>query len=125
MIRAYIFLIGVAIIAIGILAQTRIEKEAAMALLVGCLTLGGGFIICGLFTIKMKWHGILGAGALSLISFARGLFNLPDAAKFIAGERPRGNEPIFELAVTILSALLLTRILAAWSKERRRRMLEE
>lgn len=125
MIRAYIFLIGVAIIAIGILAQTRIEKEAAMALLVGCLTLGGGFIICGLFSIKMKWHGILGAGALALISFARGLFNLPDAAKFIVGERPRGNEPIFELAITILSALLLTRILAAWSKERRRRMLEE
>ncbi len=125
MIRAYIFLIGVAIISIGILAQTRIEKDAAMALLVGCLTLGGGFIICGLFTIKMLWHGVLGAGALALISFARGLFNLPDAAKFIVGERPRGNEPLFELAVTILSALLLTRILAAWSKERKRRQMEE
>ncbi len=125
MIRAYIFFIGVAIIAIGILAQTRIEKEAAMALLVGCLTLGGGFIICGLFSIKMLWHGVMGAGALALISFGRGLFNLPDAAKFIVGERPRGNEPIFELAVTILSALLLTRVLAAWNKERKRRMLEE
>lgn len=125
MIRAYIFFIGVAIIAIGILGLSRIEKDASMALLVGCLTLGGGFIICGLFSIKMLWHGVMGAGALALISFGRGLFNLPDAAKFIVGERPRGNEPIFELAVTILSALLLTRVIAAWNKERRRRMLEE
>ena len=125
MIRAYIFVIGVAVIFIGILAQTRMEKEAAMPMLVGCLTLGGGFLICGLFSIKMLWHGILGAGALSLISLARGLFNLPDAAKFIVGERPRGNEPMFEFAITILSALLFTRVLAAWAGERKRRMLEE
>lgn len=125
MIRVYIFLIGVAIIAIGILGLSRIDKDAAMPLLVGCLTLGGGFIICGLFSIKMLWHGVIGAGALALISFARGLFNLPDAIKYIVGERPRGNEPLFELAVTLLSALLLTRVLAAWNNERRRRMLEE
>jgi hypothetical protein len=125
MIRVYIFIIGVAIIGIGILGLSRIEKDAAMALMVGSLTLGGGFIICGLFSIKMLWHGVIGAGVLALISFGRGLFNLADAAQFIVGERPRGNEPLFELAVTILSALLLTRILAAWGKERRRRMLEE
>lgn len=125
MIRAYIFFIGVAIIAIGILGLSRIEKDAAMALFVGCLTLGGGFIICGLFSIKMFWHGVIGAGVLALISFGRGLFNLPDAAKYLVGEKPRGNEPVFELAVTLLSALLLTRILGAWNKERRRRMLEE
>jgi hypothetical protein len=125
MIRAYIFLIGAAIIGIGFLGLSRLEEDPAMALLVGSLTLGGGFIICGLFSIKMLWHGVIGAGVLALISFGRGLFNLPDAAQFIVGERPRGNEPLFELAVTILSALLLTRILAAWGKERRRRMLEE
>ncbi len=124
MIRVYIFIIGLAIIATGIVGVSRLPKDPAMALLVGCLTLGGGFIICGLFSIKMPWHGILGAGALALISFARGLFNLADAAKFLAGERPRGNEPLFELAITILSALLLIRVLAAWKKERLRRMLE-
>ncbi len=125
MIRAYIFFIGVAIITIGILGMSRLDKDPAMALLVGSLTLGGAIIICGIFSIKMLWHGVMGAGALALISFGRGLFNLPDAAKFIVGERPRGNEPLFELAVTILSALLLTRVIAAWNKERRRRMLEE
>jgi membrane-bound ClpP family serine protease len=125
MIRAYIFLIGIAIITIGFLGLSRIEEDAAMALLVGSLTLGGGFIICGLFSIKMLWHGVIGAGVIALISFGRGLLNLPDAAKYIVGDRPRGNEPIFELAVTILSALLLARILSAWSKERRRKMLEE
>lgn len=124
MIRAYIFLVGAAIITVGILAQTRMEKEAAMAMMVGSLTLGGGFIICGIFSIKMKWHGVIGAGILSLLGFGRGLFNLPDAAKFFVGERTRGNEPIFELAVTVLSALLLTRVLAALNKERRRRQME-
>jgi hypothetical protein len=124
MIRAYIFIIGFAIIAIGFLGMSRLDKDPAMALLIGSLTLGGGFIICGLFSIKMLWHGVIGAGVISLISFARGLFNLPDAAKYIVGERPRGNEPMFELAVTILSALLLTRVLSAWNRERIRRQME-
>lgn len=125
MIRAYIFLIGVAIVVTGILAQSRIDKDAAMPFLVGSLTLGGGLIICGLFSIKMLWHGVTGAGVLALLSFGRGIFNLPDAAKYFIGDRSRGYEPIFELAVTILSALLLTRILSAWNRERSRRMLEE
>ena len=125
MIRAYIFIIGLAVIATGIIGVSRLPEDSAMALLVGCLTLGGGFIICSLFSIKMPWHGILGAGALALISFARGLLNLPDAARFLAGERSRGNEPLFELAVTMLSALLLTRVLAAWKKERLRRMSQQ
>lgn len=125
MIRAYIFIIGFAIIGIGVLGLSRIDKEAAMGLMIGSLTLGGGLIICGLFSIKMLWHGVIGAGVIALLSFARGLLNLSDAGKFIVGERDRGNLPLFELAVTILSALLLTRILAAWKRERMRVMLED
>jgi hypothetical protein len=125
MIRAYIFIIGFAIIGIGVLGLSRIDKDAAMGLMIGSLTLGGGLIICGIFSIKMFWHGVMGAGVLTLLSFGRGLLNLSDVAKFITGERDRGNLPLFELAVTILSALLLTRILAAWKRERMRIMLEE
>jgi hypothetical protein len=125
MIRAYIFIIGFAIIGIGVLGLSRIDKDAAMGLMIGSLTLGGGLIICGLFSIKMLWHGVIGAGVIALLSFGRGLFNLTDAAKFIIGERDRGNLPLFELAVTILSALLLTRILAAWKRERMRIMLDD
>jgi hypothetical protein len=125
MIRAYIFIIGFAIIGIGVLGLSRIDKDAAMGLMIGSLTLGGGLIICGIFSIKMLWHGVIGAGVIALLSFGRGLFNLTDAAKFIIGERDRGNLPLFELAVTILSALLLTRILAAWKRERMRIMLED
>ncbi len=39
-----------------------------MALMFGSLTLGGGFIICGLFSIKMLWHGVIGAGVLALVA---------------------------------------------------------
>lgn len=124
MIRIHIFLAGLATIAVGIAGMSQLEKEPAMALLVGSLTLGGGFLICGFFSIKMLWHGIIGAGILALLGFARGLFNLPDAAKFLIGERTRGTEPLLELAVTIISAFLLARILAAWNQERLRRLLE-
>jgi hypothetical protein len=125
MIRVYIFIIGLAIITVGFIGQSRIDEQDAMGLLIGSLTLGGGIIICGAFSFKMLWHGVTGAGVLALLSFGRGLFNLPDAAKYIVGDRIRGHAPMFELAVTILSALLLTRILAAWKRERMRTMLEE
>ncbi len=96
-----------------------------MAFLLGSLTLGGGFLICGLFSLKMLWHGILGAGVLALLGLGRGFMNLPGIAQFFSGDRPRGNAPAFELATLIICAYLLIRIWQAWSKERIRRGLED
>lgn len=125
MIRAYIFLAGAVVIAIGIVGMSSLEKNAGMAFLLGCLTLGGGFIICGLFTIRMLWHGIIGAGVLALLGLGRGILNFPDAASYFVGERSRGQAPILELTVTLVCAFLLIRISGAWKRERIRRLLEE
>jgi hypothetical protein len=122
--RIYIFLCGLTILGMGVEALSVLEKAPALAFLQGALTLGGGIVICGIFSIKMQWHGIIGAGALALLGAARGLGNLPDLAKFMAGERPRGSAPLLETGVTLICLLLLVRVIQALSRERLRRMLE-
>jgi len=123
--RIQIFFCGVAVIALGMAAMRILEKDAATGFLQGALTLGGGLIICGFFSLKMKWHGIIGAGVLALMGAARGLGNLPDLALFLSGERERGATPVMELGITVVCLVLLARVLAALYRERIRRMLEE
>ena len=125
MVRFSIFLAAAAIIGMGLLGLTKLDEANGIAFLLGSLTLGGGFLICGLFSLKMLWHGILGAGILALLGLGRGIVNLPEIAQFFSGNRPRGNAPAFELATLIICAYLLIRIWQAWTKERIRRGLEE
>ncbi|MEI6818351.1 MAG: hypothetical protein WCL19_01990 [Verrucomicrobiota bacterium] len=122
--RFYIFLSGATIGAMGVTAMSVLDRSQAIGFLQGALTLGGGILICGVFSIKMRWHGIIGAGILALLGAARGAGNVPDMAKFIVGERPRGAAPVMEMGVTLICLLLLIRIIRALSQERLRRILE-
>lgn len=123
--RVSIFLAAVTIIATGIAGMSLLEKDPAVGFLSGALTLGGGILICGLFSIKMPWHGIAGAGVLALLGLGRGIMNLPDLPAYLGGVRTRGNAPVLELAVTLVCCFLLFRMLRALSVERTRRMLAE
>ncbi|MDP4996600.1 MAG: hypothetical protein NWQ16_10310 [Akkermansiaceae bacterium] len=123
--RISIFFAAVTIIATGIAGLSLLEKDPAIGFLSGALTLGGGILICGLFTLKMPWHGIAGAGVLALLGLCRGIMNLPDLPAYLSGVRERGNAPVLELAVTLICAILLIRMLRALSVERTRRMLAE
>ena len=122
--RFYIFFCGLTILALGIAAMYLLEKTDGQGLLYGAMKLGGGLIICGLFSITMKWHGIIGAGVLALLGAAFGLGNLPGLAKFMAGDRAHGAQPLLEMGVTLICLLLLVKIIQALSRERVRRMLE-
>ena len=122
--RFYIFVCGLAILGTGVAALSVLDQSQAPGFLQGALTLGGGIVICGIFSIKMQWHGIIGAGVLALLGAARGLGNLPDLAKFMAGERPRGSTPLLETGVTMICLLLLVKVIRALARERLRRMLE-
>jgi len=124
MIRAYIFISALAIIAIGIIGANQLDKEQAPPFLLGALTLGGGLMICGLFSIKMLWHGITGAGVLALLGFGRGILNIASVAEYITGNRTRGPAPMLEFAATLICAFLLLRVVDAWRRERTRRLLE-
>lgn len=122
--RFQIFFSGAAVLALGVAAMQMLEKDAAIGFLQGALTLGGGIIICGLFSLKMKWHGIIGAGVLGLLGAARGIGNMPDLARFLAGEGERGATPVLEFGVTVVCLVLLIRTLAVLFRERIRRMME-
>jgi hypothetical protein len=123
--RFLIFFGGVMILVLGVAGTRLLGKNEGLALLQGTLTLGGGLIICGLFSLKMRWHGVIGAGVLSLLGTARGAGNFPDFLKLLGGENPRGAAPALELGVTLICLLLLLRVIRALQRERTRRLLEE
>lgn len=122
--RFYIFFSGLTILALGLASPYVIGKDDAIGFIQGALTLGGGIIICGAFSLKMHWHGIVAAGILALLGAARGLANLPGLVKFLSGDRPRGSAPMLELGVLLICLLLCGKIIRALSRERVRRMLE-
>jgi hypothetical protein len=61
-VRILIFIGGILLVVLG-LAVFRETKDPT--LLQGGLTLGGGLVICGFFSLKAKWHGITGAAVLA------------------------------------------------------------
>jgi hypothetical protein len=122
--RFYIFTCGLAILATGFAATSLLDKAHAVGFVQGALTLGGGLVICGIFSIRMQWHGIIGAGVLALLGAARGLGNVPDLVKFVGGDRSRQTAPLLEMGVTVICLLLLLKVIRALSRERVRRMLE-
>lgn len=123
--RIQIFLSGVAVLAGGGLAMRWLPKADALGYLNGALTLGGGLVICGLFSLKTYWHGLIGAGVLALLGTARGAANLPDAFRYLSGDHSRGVAPLLELSVTLVCLALLVRVLKALQQERVRRLLAE
>lgn len=122
--RFIIFLCAAAILALGAASHWLLSKDLAVGFLNGSLQLGGGIAICGFFSLKSRWHGIVGAGVMALLGAARGLGNLPGLLRYAAGERPRGSAPLLELAVTAISLVLLFKVIRALSQERERRLLE-
>jgi len=122
--RYYVFFCGVMILALGKSASKILTCYEVAPFQEGALILGGSIIICGLFSLKYKWHGLVGAGVLGLLGAACGLENIPGLIKIAHGERPRGAAPILEFGVTLICLLLLIRVLGALRRERARRVLE-
>lgn len=112
-VRVFIFLAAAAVFGLGFYGTSILGKDDGMAFLLGCLTLGGGFLITGLFSLKMPTHGIIGAGVLALLGLARGALNFPSFAQYLIGERDRGAAPPLELCVTLICAMLLVRAIRA------------
>lgn len=122
-VRAQIFGSGAVIVGMGLLAPAMLaDRDEAFGLLHGALTLGGGLLICGLFSLRMWWHAVIGAGVVALLGAARGAANLPDLARMTAGATGRGTAPVFEALSTAICLLLVWRVLAVLRRERSRRM---
>jgi len=122
--RFFVFVCGLTIVAMGVATTRLMVRDEYLGFFQGALTLGGGIVICGLFSLKMPWHGLIGAGVLALLGGARGLGNIPGIVKFATGDRVRGSMPVFEFGVTVICLMLLMRIIRTLHRERVRRMLE-
>lgn len=122
--RIQVFISGLVILALGVTATRMLPKSEAMGFLQGALVLGGGIVICGLFSLKNYWHGLIGAGVMGLLGAARGLGNAPDMFHLLQGDRHRGAAPIMEMGVALICLLLLIRAVGALLRERTRRLLE-
>jgi hypothetical protein len=123
--RFYIFLCAVLILTMGVAAMFILGKTDAQGFLYGAMQLGGGLLICAIFTIRMPWHGVIGAGIIALLGTGKGLTNIPGLVKFLGGNREHGTAPLLELGVTVICFLLLLRVLRELQRERVRRMLAE
>lgn len=120
--RTLILTCGAVICAMGITALRTLPGAHGIGFLQGTMTLGGGMIIAGLFSFKMQWHGFIAAGALALLGAARGVLNLPGLMDFVKGDRTRGVAPLLETGVTVISIMLLLRVVGALQRERTRRI---
>lgn len=119
-----IIAVGILVMGLGVYALRTLPEAERFAMLNGCLTLGGAFLIAGLFSLKMPAHGIIGAGVVALLGAARGFANFPSLAAFLIGDRPRAHTPVLEAAVTLLCLMVLVHAMRWLLRERVRRMLE-
>lgn len=115
--RPLIFTAGSLTSALGFIADATINDPA---LFQGALTLGGGYIICGLVSHspEWKWHGIITAGVLSLLAAARcapGLLDLPNKTKAAP----------FQAVAFIITSVVLVAVVRRLKAERAKRQIEE
>ena len=105
-----IFIGGILIAAFGFVVFQQTKDPT---LLQGGLTLGGGLIICGFFSLKAKWHGIVGAAVLALLGSVRTLPKL--------GAEPRW----FHVAAAAVCVVVLVSAARCLLAERTRRTVEK
>ncbi|MEI7912279.1 MAG: hypothetical protein WCK77_21820 [Verrucomicrobiota bacterium] len=120
--RIPIFLSGLAILSLGLAAMSVLGKPACYGFLTGALTLGGALIICGLFSLRNRWHGIVGAGVIALLGASRGIENLAALPGVLLDKQPHGPAPWLEAAVAIICILLLTLVVRTLFAEKTRRL---
>jgi uncharacterized membrane protein YidH (DUF202 family) len=116
--RAFIIATGVITAVLGIIGFSM-TKDPMM--LQGGLTLGGGWIICALFSLSpgSKWHGIVGAGVLALLGSARCI------PSFLELPGSNGNPlVIFQAIAAALCVVVVIVIGRALLAERTRKQIE-
>jgi hypothetical protein len=112
--RALIFIAGFLLCGLGALAF-RISGDPM--LLQGGMTLGGGWVICGLFSLRARWHGYIGAGILALLG---GMRSLPSLTKLSSGDPAAP----FNVAAGVLCVVVFVAAARTLLAERRRQSIE-
>ena len=120
--RIVIFLAGLIILALGGVALRLLEKPAAYGFLTWALTLGGGLVICGLFALRNRWHGIFGAGVMALLGAFSGLGNLASLPGCLLDRGPLRPAPLLESMVALTCILLLIGVVRSLFAQQKRQL---
>ena len=113
--RPLIFTAGSLISALGFAADAMISNPEIFQ---GALTLGGGWLICGLFSFSSKWHGFIGAGVLALLGAGSTVTALPNLIQGDPAAR-------FQAAAFVICGIVLVASVRAIYAERTRRQIAE
>lgn len=114
--RALIFIAGALLAGLGFFAFQQTKDPSALQ---GGLTLGGGLIICGIFSIKSKWHGLVGAGLLAFLGAMR---TVPSLASLPGGADA---DATFKAASGVVCMIVFITVARALLAERRRKSIED
>ena len=101
------------------------EKKAGLPLLLGGLSLGGAWLICLVFSLRDYWHGVIGAGAVALLTFTRALPQLRQLGDWLNSPPPRAAPvALIEVAIAGLAAIVFVIAAKAVMDERERRLID-
>ena len=114
--RALIFIAGFLLAGLGFLAFQQTKDPSTLQ---GGLTLGGGLVICGIFSIKSKWHGFVGAAVLAFLGAMR---TVPSLASLAGGADA---DTAFKASAGVICLIVFIVIMRALLAERRRKSIED
>ncbi len=121
--RLTIFLSGLLVLALGVTASRLMEKPAAYGFLTESLTLGGALVICSLFALRNRWHGIIGAGVIALLGASRGIENIAALPAVLLGNSAPVTVSLLGPAIALICIGLLVIVVRALFAEKTRRLV--
>lgn len=122
--RLALIIVALAIAGLGLLGSTALEAPAALGYATTGLTLGGAVLICGLFSLQNRWHGIIGGGVVALIGAVHNAPAIAGTAHSLASGNGIPLPDLCRAAISILCFALLTAVIRALLRERAQRQFE-
>ena len=116
-----IFLAAAAIAACGLLGAPTLPTGQAAPFVAGALALAGAFVICALFAIRSRWHGIGGATVVALAGCARNADACFALLQSAATSRPAPPGEAYRAAIAVICLGLFMATARTIHAERRRR----
>jgi hypothetical protein len=102
--RVLLIIGGVMIAATGVLAFLRTRDGA---ILNAGMSLGGIFVICGLFSIKLPFHGLIAATVTAMVGLAGNLSSAADLFRALTAAIPLTPQATARAGFAAVSLVLL------------------
>jgi len=122
--RLTLIIAGLACAGLGLLGASGLEAQAALGYATTGFTLGGALLICGLFSLKNFWHGIIGGGVVALIGAVHNATAVVDLFRGLATGAGLQLPDACQASISILCFAMLAAVIRALLRERMKRQLE-